>query len=93
MATDFVDQEGVNYVEKVDNPTGIPQCRPVEDFFGLLAIRVYHRNWVETGVAALILRIRKCISEIPQETVQATLLSVGRKLMRAYRVGLLNVCH
>ena len=54
MTTDFVDQEGANYVEKEDNPTEVPQCRPVEDFFGLLA-RVYHRNWVEADVAALIL--------------------------------------
>ena len=26
MTTNFVDQEGANYVEKVDNPTEIPQC-------------------------------------------------------------------
>ena len=81
MTTDFLDQEKANYVEKEDNPTEVSQCRPVEDFFGFLAIRVYHRNWVKTEVAALILRIRKCFSEIPQETVQATMLSVGRKLM------------
>ena len=59
MTTDIVDQEGANYVEKEDNPTEIPQCRQVEDFLGLLATRVYHRNWVATDVAALILRIRK----------------------------------
>ena len=39
--------------KKEDNPTEVPQCRPVEDFFGLLATRVYHRNWVAKDVAAL----------------------------------------
>ena len=46
LTTTFLDNEGVNYVPKRDNPTAVLQCRPIEDFFGLLATRVYQRNWV-----------------------------------------------
>ena len=42
--TSFLDSKGVNYVRKEDNPTEVLQCRPVEDFFGLLATRVYLEN-------------------------------------------------
>ena len=78
---------------KEDNPTEVPQRRPVEDFFGLLATRVYHRNWVTKDVPALKRRIRKCISAIPPATVQATMESVRKRLLRAWMVGVLEVCH
>ena len=71
----------------------VPQCRPVEDFFGLLSTRVDEGNWVANNVEALKRRIRRCLGEIPQEVVQATMMSVKRKLMRAYRFGLIDVCH
>ena len=93
MTTDFLDSKGVNYVRKEDNPTEVPQCRPVEDIFGLLATRVYEGNWVAKNTEALKRRIRRCIRRIPAQTVQATMRTVRRKLMRAYRVGLFNVCH
>ena len=93
VSTAFLDNNSVNYVEKADNPTEVPQCRPIEDFFGLLATRVYHRNWVAKDVPALKRRILKCLSEIPQATVQATLETVRKRLLRAYRVGILQVCH
>ena len=93
ISTDFLDTNNVCYVKKADNPTEVPQCRPIEDFFGLLATRVYHQNWIAKDVPALKRRIQKCISEIPPGTVQATLETVRKRLLRAYRVGLLEVCH
>ena len=67
MTTDFLDSKGVNYVRKEDNPTEVPQCRPVEDFFGLLATRVYEGNWVAKNTEALKRRIRRCIRRIPAQ--------------------------
>jgi hypothetical protein len=80
----FLDSKAVNYVVKVDNPIAFSQYRPIEDFFGLLATRAYHRNWVAKDLEALKRRIRKCISEIPHATVQATLETVRQRLLRAY---------
>ena len=93
ITTDYLDANGINYVSKEDNPTEVPQCRPVEDFFGLLSTRAYEGNWVANNVQALKRRIRRCLGEIPQEVVQATMMSGKSKLMRAYRFGLTNVCH
>ena len=59
-------------VAKEDNPTEVPQCRPIEDQFGLLASRVYAGNWIAKDTEALKRRIRKCIAEIPDQTVQDT---------------------
>ena len=78
VTTDFLDSKGVSYVKKQDNPTEVPQCRVIEDFFGLLATRVYYWNWVAKDVLALKRRILKCISEIPAQTVQETILTVRR---------------
>jgi hypothetical protein len=91
--THFLDIKGVNYVHKEDNFTEVPQYRPVEDFFGLLATRVYRGNWVAKDTGAVKRRIRRSIAETPAQTVQATMMTVKRKLMRAYRVGLFDVCH
>ena len=82
-----------SYVRNVDNQTEVPQCRPVEDFFGLLSTRVYHRNWVAKDMAALKRQIRKCISEIFPATVQATMETVWKRLFWAFRVWILEVCH
>ena len=40
----------VHFVAKEDNPTEVPQCRPIEDFFCLL---VYEKNWSAKNIAAL----------------------------------------
>ena len=58
ITTDYLDANGINYVSKEDNPTEVPQCRLVEDFFGLLSTRVNNEgNWVANNVEALKQRI------------------------------------
>ena len=93
MTTTFLDNNNINYVKKENNPSEVPQYRPIEYFFGLLAECVYRRNWEAADAEALKRRIRRCLSEITPATVQATMTSVRRRLLRAYQVGLLNVCH
>ena len=85
----------MNNMKKEDNPTEFRsvECTPVEDFFGLLATRVYHRNWVTKDVAALKRPIRKGISEILPATVHTTMEFVRTRLLQAWQVGVLEVCH
>jgi len=89
----FLESKGVNFVPKDINPTEVPQCRPIEDFFGVLARYVYARNWIAKDTEALKRRIRNCIKKIPEQTVQATSRAVRKRLLRAYRCGILSVCH
>ena len=37
----FLAEHGVKVVSKDINPPNVPQCRPIEDFFGVLATHVY----------------------------------------------------
>ena len=89
----FLDGHGVNYVAKDLNPTEVPQCRPIEDLFGVLATHVYAKNWIAKDTEALKRRIRRCITKIPEETVQATSRAVRKRLLLAYRQGIFKVCH
>ena len=89
----FLEANGVNYVPKVINPTEVPQCRPIEDFFGVLATYVYAQNWIAKDTEALKRRIRSCIAKIPESTVKAASRAVRNRLLRAYRDGILSVCH
>ena len=92
FSTSFLDRNNVNYVKKEDNPTEVPQCRPVEDFFGLPATRVYHRNWVAKDVAALKRRIRKGISEIPPACTGHYGVC-SEEAATSLAGGILEVCH
>ena len=38
---DFLEMNNIPYVPKSMNPPNVPQCRPIEDFFGALETRVY----------------------------------------------------
>ena len=38
---EFLDNNNVSYVKKADNPTDVRQCRPTEEFFGLLVPHVH----------------------------------------------------
>ena len=71
------------------NPPEVPQCRPIEDYFGVLATHVYAKNWVE----ALKRRIRTCSKKIPAKTVQDAAQSIRKRLLKAYRIGIFSVCH
>ena len=75
------------------NPTEVPQCRPIEDFFGVLATHVFARNWISGDTEALKVRIKACMKKIPEQTVQVTSAAVRKRMLSAYRKGLLSFCH
>ena len=86
--TRFLESHNIHFVSKEDNPTEVPQCRPIEDFFGVLAQYVYSKNWVAKDVESLIRRISHCLTLIPSSLVQSTMEDTKRRLMRAYPVGI-----
>ena len=38
-------EEYVNFVAKTSNPPNVPQARPIENFWGCLAHKVYEGGW------------------------------------------------
>ena len=41
---EFMEQNGIKYVKKHDNPPNVPECRPIENFWGILKGLVYANN-------------------------------------------------
>ena len=42
---DFLCDNGIAFVEKIDNPANALQIRPIENYWGILKMKVYKRNW------------------------------------------------
>jgi hypothetical protein len=75
-------------VKKVDNPPAVPECRPIEDFWGILKGKVYESNWQAKDVKQLQTRIKLCLKKIdPKKLILfgSTCLRLGR-IQRANHV-------
>ena len=62
-------KNGIAYVEKDENPPNAPQIRPIENYRGILKMKVYEGNWSAKDREALIRRIKIKQKEINQGTV------------------------
>ena len=56
----------IPYVFKDQNPPNVPQCRPIENFWGILKSKVYENAWEVTNILQLKRKIKKCLKEISQ---------------------------
>ena len=83
----------VKFVEKYRNPTNVPQCRPIEDFFGILKANVYKNGWSAKNIRQLQNRIRLCLRKIDPQVVQRTMESVKKRLRNCGLKGVYSVCH
>ena len=90
---DFLELHNVNVVPKDMNPPNMPQCRPIEDFFGALATNVYDKNWVAADVGALERRLRSCVAAFPVEVVQRLMKTTRKKLRASYTDSIYAACH
>lgn len=77
---EFLNKENITFVPKEHNPTNLPQCRPVEDFFGELSSLVYNKGWRAKTTKQLKTRIRKCLREMDTIGVQTACSNIARKL-------------
>jgi hypothetical protein len=77
----------------MDNPTNLPQCRPIEDFFGQLSSIVYKDEWAAKYVEELKKRIKSSIKKIDFTTVQSNFLAIRTKLRKCPDNGLYNEVH
>lgn len=79
---EYLEQKKIPYVPKERNPTNLPQCRPIEDFFGSLSALVYKNNWRAKDTKQLTTRIRNCIRKMDVSAVQRSCESIATKLRR-----------
>ena len=78
-------QEGLNeknvpFVIRKDNPPDVPQARPIETVWTLLARQVYENNWEAKNLDVLARRIKQKPKELDLKMLQAMVNNVRRKL-------------
>ena len=74
---DFLISKNIPFVSKDRNPTNLPQCRPIEYFFGELSSLVCLRA---RNMKQLMTRIRKCLKKMNRNGVQKACATVKTKL-------------
>ena len=63
---DFLRDNRIAFTEKIDNPPNAPQIRPIENYWGILKMKVYKENWKAKTRDHLIRRIKMKQKEIDQ---------------------------
>ena len=87
---DFMIENRVNHVDKVDNPANLPECRPIEDFWSILKGKVYANNWMAKDIPSLRDRIRKKLKEIEPATIQSLMEGVRSRIDQVRRWGVIE---
>lgn len=93
LATDFLAANGIRFVPKDTNPTNLPQCRPMEDFFGYLSGIVYRGGWRAQDTDQLQRRIRWAIRNVDLDVVRRMMRGVSRRLRTVSRSGAFAMAH
>ena len=85
---EFLRKNGIAYVEKDENPPNAPQIRPIENYWGILKMKVYEGNWSAKDREALIRRIKIKQKEIDQDVVIKMFDKLKQKVHNANQNGL-----
>lgn len=80
-------EQNVNYVVKAINPPNVPQARPIENFWGCLAQKVYEGGWESTTEQQLIRRIESKLKEFDLNYVKSLMAGVKAKLRSIAKDG------
>ena len=79
--TSFLQAEHINFVMKKDNPTNLPQARPIEDFFGYLDQMVYKDGWRAADMKQLRRRVKSCLKKVDLDVVRRSMETLARLLL------------
>lgn len=76
----WLNENNIDFVPKLDNPPNVPQARPIEEFWSILSRKVYDKGWEATNEDQLRRRVFQKIREIEPDLVQRMMGQVRRKL-------------
>lgn len=77
----------VPFVEKECNPPNLPQCRPIENFWGLLKTAVYDKGWEANSIPQLKRRITATLKKMDHSPLRADLRTLKTRLRTVNREG------
>lgn len=79
----WLNQQNIHFVPKQVNPPNLPKARPIEDFWSILADKVYHGGWLATTEQQLINRIKQQqLKQFDLKSIQTMMLEVRKKLRK-----------
>lgn len=84
---EFLNTQNIPFVPKMNNPTNVPQCRPIEDFFGYLSALVYENGWHAKSIKQLKRKIKTCIKKMNTSGIQRACSSIRTKLRKVADYG------
>ena len=76
-------------VEKASTPPNVPQARPIENLWGILAQKVYKGGWKARTQQELICRIQSQLKKIDANLLQSLMGGVKTKLRAIADSGVL----
>ena len=69
-------EENVYFVDETTNPLNVPQARPIENLWGILAEKVYDGGWKATTQQELISRIQSQLKNFDSNFLQSLMVGV-----------------
>ena len=83
-------EEGVNFVEKEDNPANVPKARSIKDFWSILKGRVYAKAWKAKNTHQLTNRIKLCLKQMDLDLVQKLAENTKKRIDTIRRKGVIE---
>jgi hypothetical protein len=84
--------ENLPFGKNTTNPQNVPQTRPKENLWGILAQKVYEGGWEATTQQELISRIQSQLKKIDSNFLQSLMGGVKTKLRAIADRGVLASC-
>ena len=72
--------ENVYFVDEITNPPNVPQARPTENLWGILAQKVYEEGWEAKTQQELISQIQSQLKKFDSNFLQSLMGGVKIKL-------------
>ena len=81
--------ENVYFVDETTNPPNVPQARPIENLWGILAQKVYEGGWEAKTHQELISRIQSQLKKFDSNFLKSLMGGVKAKLRATADRGVL----
>lgn len=92
VTTGFLAANNITYVAKADNPTSVPQCRPIERFWALCKSEMVKRDKVTFDPVLFKRRWTAVSKQVAEKSGKSLFTKFKAKLRLAAKAGPWSVC-
>ena len=91
IVTDWLKEQNIPFVPKIQNPPNTPQLRPIENFWAILKQRVYQGGWKAKNKQDLIRRIKATAKKLDSNVFQKLFKGLKTKVRKASEGALKSI--